>query len=174
MRMLVLRTLDSLGAAVMRNGVFLLPETLANLQAVEHLVDYITKNGGTAQALRAAPLDLVQYKSLRKLFDRSSRYAALTKTVESLKVGFGVADPSAISRVLHKPQREFETITALDFFLRLRASRRRRRSPQRKSRSAICCFPPSPSRVQKPARNFSAVCGRRAGLCGPTGLPAPG
>lgn len=114
--MRVLRTLDSLGAAVMRDGVFLLPETAANLQAVAHLVDYIIKNSGSAQALRAAPLDPGQYESLRKLFDRSSRYAELTKTVESLKVGFGLADPSAISRVMHKQRREFETIAALDFF----------------------------------------------------------
>jgi len=37
-------------------------------------------------------------------------------TVESLRVGFGVSDPSAISRVLHKQRREFEAISALDFF----------------------------------------------------------
>src|SRR5205823_5216333 len=43
-------------------------------------------------------------------------YDALIKTVESLRVGFGQADPSAISRVLHKQRREFEAIAALDFF----------------------------------------------------------
>lgn len=115
-RMRVLRTLESLGAAVMRDGVFLLPETASNRQAVEHLVEYITMNAGSAHAVRAAPLDPAQYASFRKLFDRSSRYEALIKTVESLKIGFGISDPSAISRVLHKQRREFENITALDFF----------------------------------------------------------
>ena len=114
--MRVLRTFESLGAAVMRDGVFLLPETPANRQAVERLVEYIIMNAGSAQALKAAPLDEAQYGTLRRLFDRSSRYEELTKTVESLKVGFGLADPGAISRVLHKQRREFEAIAALDFF----------------------------------------------------------
>ena len=115
-RMRVLRTFEALGAAMMRDGVFLLPETPANRQAVERLVDYITMNAGSAQALKATPLDAAQYASFRKLFDRSARYEELTKTVESLKVGFGLADPSAISRVLNKQRREFEAIAALDFF----------------------------------------------------------
>ncbi len=115
-RMRVMRTFESLGAAVMRDGVFLLPETPANRQAVEGLVEYISMNAGSAQALKAAPLNADQYAAFRKLFDRSARYEELTKTVESLKVGFGLADPSAISRVLHKQRREFEAIAALDFF----------------------------------------------------------
>jgi hypothetical protein len=115
-RMRVLRTFESLGAAVIRDGVFLLPENPANRQAVERLVEYITLNAGTALALRAAPLDEAHAESFRHLFDRSSRYEELTKTIESLKVGFGIADPGAIARVLHKQRREFEAIAALDFF----------------------------------------------------------
>ena len=115
-RMRVLRTFDSLGAAVLRDGVFLLPENASNRQAVERLVEYIVMNAGSAQALKAAPLDPAQFEAFRQLFDRSSRYEDLTKTVESLKIGFGLADPSAISRVLHKQRREFEAIAALDFF----------------------------------------------------------
>jgi hypothetical protein len=114
-RMRVLRTLESLGAAVMRDGVFLLPDNAANRQALEHLTEYISRNAGSAYALQAAPLG-GQDESLRSLFDRSARYEELTKTVESLKVGFGIADPSAISRVLHKQRREFEAISGLDFF----------------------------------------------------------
>jgi hypothetical protein len=115
-RMRVLRTFESLGAAIVRDGVFLLPESPANHQAVERLVEYITLNAGTALALKAAPLDEAHADSFRRLFDRSSRYEELTKTIESLKVGFGIADPSAISRVLQKQRREFEAIAALDFF----------------------------------------------------------
>ena len=36
--------------------------------------------------------------------------------MESLRIGFGHSDPSAISRVLHKQRRELEAISALDFF----------------------------------------------------------
>ena len=115
-RMRVMRTFEALGAAIMRDGVFLLPETPANQQAVERLVEYINSNAGNAQAVRAAPLDEAQIATFRQLFDRSARYEDLTKTVESLRIGFGLADPSAISRVLHKQRREFEAIGLLDFF----------------------------------------------------------
>ncbi len=115
-RMRVLRTLESLGAAVMREGAYLLPDTPASRQGLDHLAEYISKGPGVAQVLPVVPFAEAQDKAFRSLFDRTSRYAELEKNVESLKVGYGIADPSAISRVLHKQRREFEAISALDFF----------------------------------------------------------
>src|SRR3954469_24239599 len=115
-RMRVLRTLESLGAAVMRDGAYLMPDTATNRQALDALSEYIVKSAGTAQVLQVSAATPAQQESLRRLFDRSARYDALIKTVESLRVGFGQADPSAISRVVHKQHREFEAIAALDFF----------------------------------------------------------
>jgi len=116
MRMRVLRTLESLGAAVLREGVFLLPDSTVSRQALERLEGYISKNSGTAYVLHVSPGTPAQHEKFRALFDRSARYEQLTKVVSSLKVGFGVSDPSAISRVLHKQRDEFELISALDFF----------------------------------------------------------
>ena len=115
-RMRMLRTLESLGAAVMRDGAYLLPDTAACRQGLEHLSEYIVKGAGTAQVLQVSPTSETQQLAFRSLFDRSARYAELIKVVDSLKVGFGIADPSAISRVLNKQRREFEAIGALDFF----------------------------------------------------------
>jgi hypothetical protein len=115
-RMRVLRTLESLGAAVMREGAYLLPDTTTNRHALEALADYIGKSAGTAQVLQVSATAPAQREQLRHLFDRSARYEDLIKTVESLRVGFGQTDPSGISRVLHKQRREFESIAALDFF----------------------------------------------------------
>lgn len=115
-RMRVLRTLESLGAAVIREGAYLLPDTPANRQALDALADYVVKVAGTAHVLRVAPSSPAQQEAFAQLFDRSARYEALIKTIESLRVSFGHSDPSAISRVLHKQRREFETIAALDFF----------------------------------------------------------
>jgi hypothetical protein len=61
-------------------------------------------------------IDEAQSKQLRGLFDRSAQYRELIKTVESLKAGFGISDPVAISRVLGKQRRDLEAISALDFF----------------------------------------------------------
>jgi hypothetical protein len=115
-RMRVLRTLESLGAAVMREGVYLLPDTPANRQSLEALADYVLKSAGGAHVLHVQAASATQQEAFVRLFDRSARYEELIKTVESLRVGYGQTDPSAISRVLHKQRREFEAITALDFF----------------------------------------------------------
>ena len=115
-RMRFLRTLDSLGAAVIREGAYLLPDTAACRQGLEHLAEYIAKGAGTAQVLQAVPLSDAQQQAFRSLFDRTARYAELIKVVESLKVGFGIAEPGAIARVLQKQRRELEAIGALDFF----------------------------------------------------------
>lgn len=115
-RMRVLRTLESLGAAVIREGAYILPSTPANRQSLESLTDYIGKIAGGAQVLDVAAISPAQNKFFTALFDRSARYENLIKTVESLSISYGQADPSAISRVLHKQRREFEAIAALDFF----------------------------------------------------------
>ena len=115
-RMRVLRTLESLGVAVMREGVYLLPDTPANRQSLHSLADYIARIHGAANVLQVSASSPAQEQAFVRLFDRSARYDNLVKTVESLRVGYGQSDPSAISRVVHKQRREFEAIVALDFF----------------------------------------------------------
>lgn len=115
-RMRVLRTLESLGAGVMREGAYLMPDTAAARQSLEALVDYVGKSGGNAQLLRVSASSPAQQEAFVRLFDRSGRYEELIKTVESLRIGFGQTDPGAISRVLAKQRRDFENIASLDFF----------------------------------------------------------
>lgn len=115
-RMRVLRTLEALGAAVMREGVYLLPDTPANRQSLETLADYVGKGVGIAHVLQVAATSPAQDEAFMRLFDRSARYEELIKNVESLTIGYGQTDPSAILRVLHKQRRDFEAIAALDFF----------------------------------------------------------
>lgn len=115
-RMRVLRTLESLGAAVLREGAYMLPDTPANRQSLDALAEYITKGLGSAHVLQVTASSPAQHEAFKRLFDRSLRYDNLVKTVESLSLGYGHSDPSSISRVLLKQRREFEAIAALDFF----------------------------------------------------------
>jgi hypothetical protein len=115
-RMRILRTLESLGAAVIREGAYLLPESTENRQALNRLTEYIVRSGNIAHLLNVNAGSPAQDQALRRLFDRSGRYDTLIKVIESLKLGYGVTDPGAISRVLHKQRREFEAISAHDFF----------------------------------------------------------
>ena len=115
-RMRVLRTLEALGTTVLREGVYLLPETEANRRSLETLAEYIGKSHGSAHVLCVSATSPAQHEAFARLFDRSARYEDLIKTVESLSIGYGHSDPSAIARVLHKQRRELEAIAALDFF----------------------------------------------------------
>jgi len=115
-RMRVLRTLESLGAGVLREGAYALPDTPANRSSLDALARYAGEAGGTAHVLCAAASSQEQNEAFKRLFDRSARYDELVKTVESLRIGFGHSDPSAIARVLLKQRRDFEAISALDFF----------------------------------------------------------
>jgi len=115
-RMRMLRTLESLGAAVMREGVYLLPDTQDNRHALESLAQYVAQNAGIASVLRVEAASGAQQAQLERYFDRTARYDELTKNILSLRIGFGVSDASAISRVLHKQRRDYEAVAALDFF----------------------------------------------------------
>ena len=103
-------------------------------------------------------------EAFQRLFDRSARYEELIKTVESLRVGFGHSDPSAISRVLHKQRREFEAIAALDFFPT--AGARARAGGARATPTPAC------SKLLFPAQAQAALGAGRERCCGAPGRRA--
>ena len=115
-RMRVLRTLESLGCAVLREGVYLLPDSDDNRQGLSRLTDHISRLNGGAYLLPVTAADEAHAQVFRGLFNRSRKYEELIKTVESLKTGFGISEPTSIARVLAKQRRDFEAISALDFF----------------------------------------------------------
>ena len=116
-RMRLLRTLEGLGCAVMREGVFLLPDTPRNRTSFQRLADHIGRAKGDAWMFPVNVASAQQGKQFRAMFDRSGRYADLLKTIEGLRAGFGVSDPTAIGQVLAKQRRELEAISVLDFFV---------------------------------------------------------
>ena len=115
-RMRVLRTLESLGCAVLREGVYLLPDSDVNRQGLSRLTDHILRLNGSAYLLPVTTADEAQAQVFHGLFNRSKKYEELIKTVESMKMGFGISEPTSIARVLAKQRRDFEAISALDFF----------------------------------------------------------
>jgi hypothetical protein len=115
-RMRVLRTLESLGCAVLRDGVFLLPDTPAGRQGLSSLSEHIARINGSAQLLSVSSMDEAQARQFLGLFDRTHKYDDLIKNVESLRSGFGISDPVSIMRLLNKHKRDYKTISTLDFF----------------------------------------------------------
>jgi len=115
-RMRVLRTLESLGCAVLREGVYLLPDNPINRKGLQRLAVHTTRINGSAHLLQVANPDEQQQQAFRSLFDRTGKYQQLIKAVEGLRAGFGISEASAIARVLNKQRRDYEAISALDFF----------------------------------------------------------
>ncbi|MCX7960848.1 MAG: chromate resistance protein [Burkholderiales bacterium] len=160
MRMRVLRTLEGLGAAVLREGVYLLPDSAPGREGLLHLADYVAKNGGSAHVLQATALGAAQTRALRGLFDRSARYDELVKVIESLRVGFGVADPSALARVLAAKRRELEAIVALDFFPSEARARAERALAQAEAQVRRLLFPQQPGGASPGAASDAPPLGR--------------
>jgi hypothetical protein len=115
-RMKVLRTLEKLGSALLRDGVYLLPDSKENRTGLKRLAEYVERIGGLAEMLYVATRDEQQTKRFRARFDRAARYSELIKTVDGMRAAFGVSDPTAIAKVLAKLRGDFESIRALDFF----------------------------------------------------------
>jgi hypothetical protein len=115
-RMRVLRMLETLGCAMLREGVYLLPDSSVNRRGLSRLADYVQGIQGSVHILVVTSMDAEQSDHFRGLFDRSTKYRELAKTIESLAVSFGVSDPVAINRVLTRQRRSLESLRALDFF----------------------------------------------------------
>jgi len=114
-RMRILRMLEAMGCGILRDSVFVLPDAPAARQGLPKLGEHISANGGTHHLLNVQS-DEAQSTAFAKLFNRDNRYVELIKTLESLRAGFGVTDPTSISRTVIKLAREFEAISSLDFF----------------------------------------------------------
>src|SRR5207245_11697493 len=93
-RMRVLRTLESMGCAVLREGVYLLPDSQANRLGLRRLSEHMSRMSGSAHILQATSLDPQQGQAFRSLFDRAGKYQELIKAVEGLRAGFGISEPS--------------------------------------------------------------------------------
>jgi hypothetical protein len=109
------RLLKGLGAAVLRDGVYLLPYREALRQALEEQVQGVQTLGGAAYVLAVEPVTASD-AHFRALFDRSEEYAALLTTVSQLRATLAEASEAPARRVLQQVRREYEAMVAIDYF----------------------------------------------------------
>src|SRR5215813_14817429 len=77
------RLLKGLGAVVLRDGVYLLPDRESLRQALEDQVQGVHTLGGAAYVLAVEPLTATD-AHFRTFFDRREEYAALLTTIAQL------------------------------------------------------------------------------------------
>jgi len=115
-RMRVWRALKNLGAAVLRDGVYLLPDSPSAHAALTQQAVEVKRSGGTAQVLRVDALEAEQDRQFRALFDRAGDYARIMQNARKLKSGLSPRRRAAAARSVKQLRRDFESIHATDYF----------------------------------------------------------
>jgi hypothetical protein len=101
---------------VLRDGVYLLPDSQSAHAAFRLQASEVQRSGGTAQVLRVDAPDAEQDRQFRALFDRAGDYARILQVARKLKSGLSPRRHAAAARSMKQLRREFESIHATDYF----------------------------------------------------------
>lgn len=113
--MRIWRALKGMGAAVLRDGAYLLPATPENRESLQTQADAVRAAGGSAYFI-AFESAIEETDSLRALFDREADYAALLTQVQTFRGTVEQAEEADARRQLAQLQRQFQAIVAIDYF----------------------------------------------------------
>ena len=112
-RMRAWRALRAAGAAVLRDGVYLLPDRPDCRLTLQTIADEVQAGGGSTHLMRAqAP----EGASFDALFDRSDDYAALLDEVRQANDQLDVGSAPETLKQARKLRKAFTAIAAIDFF----------------------------------------------------------
>lgn len=115
-RMRVWRALKSVGCGVLRDGVYLLPDSEpANTSLLQQAAEVI-QAGGTAHVLKLSAIDSAQATLFRGLFERTDDYAALKNRVDTLRPLLSAQNLASSKRALLRLERDFVALSSIDFF----------------------------------------------------------
>lgn len=112
-RMRAWRSLKSSGAAVLRDGVYLLPEQEACRARFEAVAADVICNGGSAYVLRT---EEPPESNFHGLFDRSGEYEALLREIDKMRNDLQIESVSAATKHIRKLRKNFLAIAETDFF----------------------------------------------------------
>jgi hypothetical protein len=115
-RMRFWRALKAMGCAVLRDGVYLLPQADTSGATLQEMADGIVEAGGSASIVQATSRDRAQDELFRGLFDRSQDYAELAKSLRAARKSLSRSSAPEINRTLRRLRREYEALRAIDFF----------------------------------------------------------
>jgi hypothetical protein len=116
LRMRVWRALKAVGAGVLRDGVYVLPNTEAARAVFEEQAGEIRGGGGTTHLLTFDSASATQRDELVALFDRGAEYSDLFGRLDTFKSELASVDEAEARRRLAALRREVAATTAIDFF----------------------------------------------------------
>jgi hypothetical protein len=111
-RMRCWRALKAMGAAVLRDGVYLMPQAPAHAETLAAVADDLRQHGGTAHLLgtEADTDDFVP------LFDRAADFGALLNEIAGCRATLPTAAAMDLTKQARKLRKSFEQLVAIDFF----------------------------------------------------------
>jgi hypothetical protein len=115
-RMRIWRGLKACGAASLRDGAYVLPESPSTRSSFDDVSRDVLAADGTAHILAFESTDTEQELDLRQRFDRSTEYATLFTTLAELRQSVAKLGEAEARRQLATARRDFAGLTAVDFF----------------------------------------------------------
>ena len=115
-RMRVWRAVKALGAAILRDGVYLLPASDTTRNAADEQARAVRDAGGSAHLLEYRAHDARQSAEFRSLLDRSADYAEWVDSAGTLSRELTALDQPEARRRETQLRRELEAIEATDYF----------------------------------------------------------
>ena len=107
------RTLKSSGAAILRDGVYLMPDRAECAENLECLASDVIAAEGTAHVFR---VEVESDESYQALFDRSKEYADLLSLIQLDHQGLSAENAPELQKQMRRIRKSYETIVAIDFF----------------------------------------------------------
>lgn len=112
-RMRIWRSLKASGAAVLRDGVYLMPDRESCREILETIAVEVRENGGVAMVLRIEePAD----GNFVGLFERSEEFSALLAELAKLRGELSADTAPDILKQSRKLRKAFTSLSAIDFF----------------------------------------------------------
>lgn len=111
-RMRAWRALKTSGAAVLRDGVYVLPERDTCRRTLSDIASDIDGNGGTTHLLPTSADD----DTYLALFDRSAEFAELAQDIAQCQARLVTEQMPEIIKQARKLRKTFEQLAAIDFF----------------------------------------------------------
>jgi hypothetical protein len=111
-RMRAWRALKTSGAAVLRDGVYLLPEQANGKAKLSEIAEDIDKNGGTTYLLDTN----ADKETFASLFDRSMEFAELSEAIAQSRTQLGDDTATETLKQVRKLRKSFDQIAGIDFF----------------------------------------------------------
>lgn len=150
-RMRIWRSLKTSGAAVLRDGVYLLPNEECHKQTFDHVAAQISTAEGTAHVL---VIEEPASTCFKHLFDRSEDYATLIESSNQLAKNLKPKLVQSQLKEVRKLRKQFEALAAIDFFPGEPRNQSSRALERLESAIAVMLSPDEPQTIKRTIRQL--------------------